>query len=318
MTYDLQRSLNEKPVFNSENHLTPDGSTYYVGPQHFRTALWQGAIHGQGATTIWVWERTVDPSRPWYAGTTCFYGNVMDRPGCAEAVGRTCLDLNRFADEVTVLETKPAPVAIVYSMASMARNSRHTDALGRVYTALNFCGVKVDFISEKQLAEGKGLKYAMIVLPEVTNLPKNAVQGLTGRTSLVVVGSPPSKDQYGKGMAIDGSWIETAATYPGDADIEKVLWPAFNSLLQKCGALPDVRVVDAKTGQPVWGVEWLPAEVKGRTVINMMNLSGKPVDVKIVRGAKSVGARDLLSLGGAAKVRTLLPITPILAEIEKE
>jgi beta-galactosidase GanA len=50
--YDLQRSLAYKPVFNSENHISGDGSTYYMPPENFRTALWQGAIHGQGATTI--------------------------------------------------------------------------------------------------------------------------------------------------------------------------------------------------------------------------------------------------------------------------
>lgn len=314
MTYDLQRSMNAKPIFNSENHLTPDGSTMYVGPQHFRTALWQGAIHGQGATTIWVWERALDPSHPSYAATACFYGNVMDRPGCAEQVGRTCLDLNRFSAEVTALETKPAPVAIVYSIASMAKNPKHPDMLGRVYTALNFCGVKVDFISEKQLAEGKGKQYKMIVLPEVTNLPRDAFDALVTTPNTVIVGGGPEKDQYGNDLMFD--LIEKKSVLlPGDADGNKVLWPQFDALLQRLGGLPNVRVVDAKTGKPVWGVEWLPAEVKGRTVINMINLSGKPVDVKVVRQGKDVTARDLLSIGGAAKVKTLLALTPVLAEI---
>jgi hypothetical protein len=80
--YDIQRSLAAKPIFNSENHPTLDGYTGYVQPEHFRTALWQGAIHGQGATTIWVWERTTNHA-------DCLYGNVMDRPGCAQAVGVT-------------------------------------------------------------------------------------------------------------------------------------------------------------------------------------------------------------------------------------
>lgn len=332
MVYDLQRSMNGKPVFNSENHLTIDGSVNYVGPQHFRTALWQGAIHGQGATTIWVWERTLDPKHPAYAATTCFYGNVMDRPGCAEAVGRTCLDLNRFADEVTALEKAKAPVAIVYSMASMARNPKHVDAMSRAYTALNFCGVKVDFVSEKQLAEGKGMQYRLIVLPEATHLPEDAIRGLTSladSTCLIVVGDAPSKDPYDKVMPAGGNWFKPGATYPSDADAEKVLWPGFRAMLGKLGALPDVRVVDAKTGAPVWGVEWLPATVKGRTVINIMNLSGKPVDVKVLApGAgnpmaqqpplnRVLDARDLLSIGGTAKMKTLLPLTPVLAEVSR-
>ncbi len=326
MVYDLQRSLNAKPIFNSENHLTPDGSSYYVAPEHFRTALWQGAIHGQGATTIWVWERTLDPTNPSYAATTCFYGNVMDRPGCAEAVGRTCLDLNRFADEVTALETAKSPVAIVYSMASQARNPKHIDAMGRVYTALNFLGVKVDFISEAQLADGKGEGYRMIVLPEATHLPLKAFDALITLPNTVIVGNGPEKDQYGNGLMFD-LVAKKSVMLPGDGDAEKVLWPQFEALLSKLGALPDVRVVDAKTGRPVWGVEWLPVKVKGRTVINMINLTAKPVDVKVmgIGGGnpmaqqpgfnRTLDARDLLSIGGAAKAKMLLPITPVLAEI---
>ena len=121
----------------------------YVAPEHFRTALWQGAIHGQGATTIWVWERTADPAN-------CLYGNVMDRPGCAQAVGVTCLDLNRFAGEVTALQKVKAPVAIVYSGTSIKPDRRYIRSVETIYTALNFSGLKLDFISERQLIAGKG------------------------------------------------------------------------------------------------------------------------------------------------------------------
>jgi hypothetical protein len=96
-----------------------------------------------------------------------------------------------------------------------------------------------------------------------------------------------------------------------------------------------VSVVDATTGEPAWGVEWLPVTVGGRTVINMVNLTDKPVDVKIIRGEHviyermnapadirdvepSLNAVDLLSLGGREKVKTLKPITPVLAEIGRK
>jgi hypothetical protein len=328
MAYDLQRSLNRKPVFNSENHLTPDRSTYYVPPEHFRTALWQGAIHGQGATTIWVWERTFDRGSD-------FYGNVMQRPGCAHAVGTTCLDLNRFSDEVTALQKVRAPVAILYSMASIARNPRYLDAVGRAYTALNFCGVKVDFISEKQLAAGKGNDYRIIVLPEATHLPDPAFQALLGLDSVhyVIVGEAPRKDPYGKDFGANqvDRIRSSAVMFELSADVEQVLWPEFRALLQKLGALPDLKVVDAKTGEPAWGVEWLPAKVGARTVINIINLRSQPVEVKVLeRGRatqsdanrmrqeapfKTVNAGDLLSIGGRGQVRELKPMTPVLAEL---
>jgi hypothetical protein len=51
MAYDLQRSTGDMPIFNTENHIIPDRETREVPPEHVRSALWQEAIHGQGATT---------------------------------------------------------------------------------------------------------------------------------------------------------------------------------------------------------------------------------------------------------------------------
>lgn len=333
MQYDLQRSMGRKPIFNSENHLTLDGSTCYLPGEHFRTALWQGAIHGQGATTIWVWERTTDKDHPAYASTIPFYGNVMDRPGCAEQVGRTCLDLNRFADEVTALQNAKSPVALVFSMASLIHSPRYADALGRAYTALNFCGVNVDFISERQLAAGKGRDYRLIVLPEVTHLPKAAFDALVGvgaDTRLVVIGEGPQRDPYGRAFdEAQARFVRDQCPLPGDADVEKTMWPLFMDLLESADALPEVRVVDARTGEPVWGVEWLAGEIDGRTIVNIVDLLSRPVNVKLVSRRNAVSERtgpddpvvkavDLLSLGGKSEVKTLLPMTPVLAEVKGE
>ena len=321
MSYDLQRSLNYKPVFNSENHPTDDRSTYSVPPEHFRTTLWQGAIHGQGATTFWVWERTFDIASD-------LYGNVMDRPGCAGAVGTTCLDLNRFAGEVTALQNVKAPVAIVFSIASITRSAKYLEVVNHVYNALNYDGIKIDFISEKQLAAsmmGRDLKsrpiteYKMIIFPQVSNvLPAtfDAVRKLPVSTRLVIVGESLSKDPYGKEYPrAELTAIRDNALCLNDADPEKVLWPAIRDELGKLGALPEYSVVDAASGQPVWGVEWLPAKFKGRDFINVVDLRDQPFAVKILRHGNPVAARDLLSLGGRESVGPLKPITPVLAEI---
>ncbi|MBM3495782.1 MAG: hypothetical protein FJX72_15870 [Armatimonadetes bacterium] len=110
MSHDLQRAVLDAPVFNSENHLIVDRETRYVPAEHVYTTLWQAAIHGQGATTIWVWERTFDPKGD-------FAGSIMHRPACAEAVGRANLDLNRAAHEVTAIQRAPAQVALLHSVS---------------------------------------------------------------------------------------------------------------------------------------------------------------------------------------------------------
>lgn len=311
--YDLQRSSAAKPVFNSENHIAPDGSNYYINPEHFRFALWQGAIHGQGATTIWVWEHAHDNNNG-------FIGSVMDRPACAQAVGTTCLDLNRFADEVTALETAKAPAAIVYSMSSMVKNGGpHSGAVQGVYYALDMSGIKVDFITEKQLAEGKGSQYKLIIFPEVKSITEAAFEGintLPASTHLMLIGDCLAQNQYGKALPADSvKAVKDRATVLANGDAEKVLWPALRTQLKAAGGAPEISVVDATTGQPIWGVEWLPVTYKGKTIVNIINLRGKPYDVKLMKNGTERWSRDLLSPTGRDKVTTLKPLTPVLAEV---
>ncbi len=306
--YDLQRSLAAKPIFNSENHPTLDGYKGYVLPEHFQTALWQGAIHGQSATTIWVWERTADPAN-------CLYGNVMDRPGCAEAVGVTCLDLNRFAGEVAALQRVKAPVAIVYSGTSMKPDRRYIQSLEAAYTALNFAGIKIDFVSERQLLSRKGKHYKMIVIPEAAQLLPGATDTLSRLRGLrlVLVGEALAKDCYGKATPSGELTGLRAGALLLDAKLTaKQMQPLLCRELQQMGALPAGRMVDALTGKPVWGVEWLPARVNGRTVINAVNLLREPAHVTVLRGNRKIAAIDLLSLGGREPVEILKPMIPVL------
>jgi len=285
--YDLQRSLNRKPIFNSENHIAGDLSTDYYHPNSFREALWQGAINGQSATTLWVWERTYDRGYQ-------FYGSVMHRAGCAEMVGLTTLDLNRFAGEVTALQNVKAPVAILYSPASMAKTRAYMDDAHLAYTALNFTGVKVDFISEKQLAAGKGREYRILVLAGAENvLPATveALKKLSGQTRLVFLGNSLARDPYGKPYPEDeiAAIRAKALALDDKSDAQRGIWPTLMREMDRLGANSDVRVLDAATWQPVWGVEWLPAKVKGHTIINMVNLRyQQPVKVRIVAHGKAV------------------------------
>ncbi len=309
--YDIQRSMARKPVFNSENHIAPDGSNYYIAPRNFRTALWQGAIHGQGCTTIWVWERAFENSNG-------FIGSVFERPGCAEAVGKTCVDLNRFAEEITALETVKAPVAIIYSNSSMIRNGGdYTNAVMQAYQALAFRGIKIDFISENQLAAGKGADYKLIVAPQTTTLTDAAFAGLKqlpASTHVMAFNACFTRNEYGR-LRPDDEIKRIAISRFYFGSYAERLWPQMRKHLEDSEAGSDYAVVDAKTGDPVWGVEWLPAKCGGRTIMNLISYNSKPVEVKILRNGKQITARDLLSLGGRASVAVLQPLTPALAEV---
>jgi len=314
MYYDLQRSLKPQPIFNSENHLSSDRSTHYYPPGHFRTALWQGAIHGQGATTIWVWERTYDRQSD-------FYGNVMHRPGCAEAVGRTCLDLNRLAPEVTALQNTPAPAAILYSIPSLIHSENYEGEVGRAYQALNFCGVKVDFVSEKQAAAGKLANYRLLLLPAATHATEAAVRGIAqfvrrgGR--LFVLGEEALRyDEYGRARPLEpwAALLKDAGRQDADT---RALRAALWDLLEGVNARPALALVEAATGELAWGVEWWVAEQEGGRLVNAVNLTTETVTVRLQRpDGTPVRAVNRLTGGPAGMDWELPPLEPVLWRVE--
>ena len=310
MYYDLQRSLGGKPIFNSENHLSRDRSTHYYPPGHFRTALWQGAIHGQGATTLWVWQRTYDPKHD-------FYGNVMHRPGCAEAVGRTCLDLNRLALQVTALQHASAPLAICYSMPSLIHNAEYPATIDRVYRGLNFCGVAIDFIGQEQIAAGKLADYRLLLLPQTTHETDATVRGI-GRFvesggSVAIMGDEALRyDEYNNPRP-PVTWLKapTDVVQP-DADARQ-LRAIFRDRLEALNALPHYDVIDSTSNALLWGVEWRVAQHEGHTLVNAVNLTKQPMTVHLrPRDGTVVKALDLLTSGKCEEQWELPPLQPRL------
>lgn len=58
--YDYQTSIKEAPIYNSEDHIIPDGEAMIFNDaelQHCLANLWQGAVHGKCGSVIWLWER---------------------------------------------------------------------------------------------------------------------------------------------------------------------------------------------------------------------------------------------------------------------
>jgi len=307
--YDLLRCMKRQPIFNSENHITADRSTHYYPPEHFRTALWQGTIHGQGATTIWVWERTYDQKSD-------IYGNVMHRPGCAEEVGRTCLDLLRLAPQVSALQKAEAPVAMLYSIASIVRCPEYLEELGNVYQALNFTGVKIDFVSESQIAQGALKPYRALVVPGACSVKDETfaaiAQFASGGGRVVGVGEGLlSRDEYGRQRSATGAAVRWALRLPGGMDSRALHEP----LLKVLGAVsvPLVACVDSMSDKPAWGVEWLPVEYEGSLLINAVNLTKKPIRIEFRRnGSRLRGLTELVSGKRKRQPLTLRPLQPIL------
>jgi len=286
MSHDLQRSMKNAPVFNTENHLIPDRETRPVPAQHVHTVLWQAAVHGQGATTIWVWERTFDPRSD-------FAGSIMHRPACAEAVGRVNLLLNRLAREVTALQRAPADVVLIDSVTGKVWDGgAYTDCQQKLYEALTFCGVKVGFISERQLENGQLPTALVLFVANQRHLSDQAVQTLRrygGRIVFVGDGELLTDNEYGKPHPnrLEPAW-RIGFTY--GKTTANALHRSVFELLRQWDCLPAVQVYDG-SGAPQSTVAWRCAPLEGAWVVNLCNYSQRETTIRLLRNGKPLRYR---------------------------
>ncbi|MCE5322743.1 beta-galactosidase [bacterium] len=299
---DLQRSVKDAPVFDSENHIIGDRDTRYIPGSVVRAALWQQAIHGQSATTIWVWERIYDRTHD-------FAASIMHRPGCAEAVGITNCDLNRAADEVTALQQAPTQVLILHDTSAMVYDGEPYDTCSKkAYMALGFCGVKIGYITERQLEAGIVPTAQVVMIPYAKHLSDAAYQTLQAyRGRIVILGGDDTLayNEYDKkrSSSLDAQRI----AYIPSVTSERDLHARFLSQLSEWGIAPRIMLVDDKS-DPVWGVEWKEVATAGGILVNLCNYLNEPVSLGLSDKGKSIGAVDVLS---GAEVSGTIKLQPL-------
>lgn len=278
MYYDLLNSLHRAPLFDSENHMIRDGDSLYIPQQaqHVRTMLWQGAIHGRSATTIWVWERTYDKH--------AFEGSILHRPDCVRVAGQSGLDLNRLQSQVRAFSDAPYAVRILYSIPAIVYDPDYLQTVTQVYRTLSLAGIKVGFTTGNQLGNSDLSldQCAAVIVPNAKQVRGETLQAIIkyqNRGGKVIrIGSQSlSRDQYnhpfaGKQSALPGALL------PNDAVSDSA--QLLGQLPERC--LPRYMVVDAASGNPLSDVEWRVAEYQGQWLINMTRYSNQTGSVHIV------------------------------------
>jgi beta-galactosidase GanA len=292
MGYDLLRSALDAPVFNSENHPIPDRDNRVIPASHMRCVLWQQAIHGQSATVLWVWQPSFghDPKSE-------LDGNTMYRPACTEAVGVANCDLNRAAYEVTALQQAKPDVLLLHSVtASVWEPQRFDQSLLQLYTALSFTGLKIGFVTERQLEIGLVPHGPVVIVPDIAHLSDAAVACLrkfTGHLLLAGGSDVLAFDQYGhdRKERLPGEHIEPVR---GTTDTAKGLRTVLQAKLSDWSIRPaiDVRGEDH---QPPWGVEWRCAKTDAGVLVNLCNYLNVPTSISLNRDGHSATGRDLLT-----------------------
>ena len=311
--YDLLMSMKKMPIYNSEDHIIRDRARDYKKEQaiHARADIWQGAVHGRAASTIWVWERTHEKNSD-------FAGSVLHRPDVVSAIGKTNLDLNRLAYEVTALQNEAARIAILFSHPARIYDENYLNIVDKIYNSIIFNGQKAGFITEKQLAAGDYKDFSVIIVPSAVHIMPGTLGAIAefidgGGKALIVGERSLSMDHYDRVIAENAAALKNAQTIT-----EPEIMDAVRGIMAQ-GGLNKVTLKDRNTGVPVYGVEWLCAGYNGKLLINICNYEwGGGKSVAVLVDGKSAGnavnliTGDIVSLGSLE----LAPYTPVLLCID--
>lgn len=277
--YDWQRSVADLPVFNTENHIQPDRSKGYLPGAHTYTVLWQNAIHGQAATTLWCWERAYD------SGRSDFNGLILERPEAFEAWAHAALDLSRLADELAPIQNLPPSVLVYWSPAAVLRGAMQEGEGLKIYRAANFLGQPLGFATDAALVSGgRPVDQARVVLlPEAVELEPDVRAGL-------------------ERFAAKGGRVVRVPNLG-----ERALARHLASSVAGWG-VPDHPIArDPRTGLAAWGVETRGCRVKGRSVLSLCNHRNEPVRVRLERAGT-----DLVTGRAVAAEFDVPPLRPML------
>ena len=284
--YDWQRSVADLPVFNTENHIQPDRSKGYLPGRHTYATLWQNAVHGQSATTLWCWERAYDD------GKSDFNGLILERPEAFEAWAHAALDLSRLADVLAPIQNLPPSVLILWSTDAVLRGEVKEGAFHRCYRAANFLGQPLGVVTPDMLTSGRldrPLDRACaILLPDISVVPADIRAGL---------------DRF---AARGGRVVSVDTARERDLHIRLCT-------LAKEWSLPDHPVVrEHDSDRPAWGVETRGFRKDGRACLSVCNHLRTPKKVRL----ESAGV-DLITGAPVPAVIEVDPLRPMLIELKK-
>lgn len=313
--YQLQSSMTDAPVYDSEDHITPDGDTDFEPAQaaSARLTQWLGAIHGRSGSTVWLWAEA--------------FNSQLIRPDVVDAIGRTGLDLNRLANQVTAFQNTAPKVGILYSIAAdlYTPGNGYVNATTAAYQALLYDGQNPGFVAEDQAAHGALNKYKVLVLPDTTNVDPatlTAIQTFENDGGKVVtIGTNLlAADEHNKPLdAATRQAVLNGVAQQFDASASAdTMRTALLGDMQQWGD-QEVTLVDADTSQAATGIEYETATYQGHLLVNIANLDKadtRHVYVEVDGKRLTAPVADLLSGANVSTGPvTLGPLSPVLLEL---
>ncbi len=317
MWYDFMTSVKDAPVWDTESHNMLDLAEIEYDellPYYVSADLWDGAVHGRGASIMWVWDYD-EFGVPW--GSSSYMNtNYAFRPGAVAENSKISMDMQRLSKEITAIAEEEAKVGLLFSRTGLmyGTGSGNITDLYDVYEQILFSGQKVGIVSDNMPEEIS--KYQLLVIPDnVTNIPADMLNAIKayqengGKVLILGSGTTLSKDEYNK------AHNSTTVSYiMQHADTTATVSQKVQEM-----ELSEIVLIDVATGEKAEGIEWSYAKYGNKYVVNILNYSMDVDDVKNVKlqlnGRDLTGVKELRS-GTVSNVFAAKPYQPMLMEIE--
>lgn len=342
--YDLSRSVKNMPVHNSEDHVFggytlalgeafeegEDGLTVDQTSDSVYLNMWSGALHGRGASTIWIFERE-DRTR---ARQHDYYGQwVTLYPDILYKAGKVSLDLQRLAYEVKALQDQPAEAGILFAQSGRIMNNSVMNTLHNVYSALMYNGHRTHFVTESTPETMQNLR--LLFIPNLINVKPVIMDELKkfvdNGGKLVVLGKDSlSYDEHNvpypaeqrnyileRAQVINVTADGVLLTYPTEREMTEIVTDILaNEQLDR------IQLVDAQTGAPIYNTDYYATTYNGKLLIQVAyyaKVAEGAKNIKVLLNGEPIGEmKDLISGNTYNGSFTLEPISAVLLEVDTD
>lgn len=268
--------------FVNELHLYPKG---WTAAMHF-----QAYLHGLSGTHGWHWIH----------GDGANTAILHDAQVCLD-YSATALDLRRLSKEITAFHAAPAKTAILYSQRSTPYSptptkkenpgyfgpivSTHLRKMRDVYEGLFFEGVKLTFVTERQIEAGRLDEFTLLIVPAASHVSDEVVEKVQQFArqggKVILLGECFAYDHRSQPRAepIRGDGIHSEPAVANDVQARKTLAGWLDILKLR----PPIHVEITPNNPPT--VEWRYARdaKTGRELLYLLNIGHDPVKVSITR-----------------------------------
>ncbi|HEX2949634.1 MAG TPA: hypothetical protein VHV83_08715, partial [Armatimonadota bacterium] len=175
----------------------------------------------------------------------------------------------------------PRQVAIIYSPASIWYDDSHHPVWRSTWDAFANTGMRVRFLSEKQLQAGQFGDVKVLILPETQVVEPGTIDGI--RKFIKAGGKVIS---IGRNLEYTLGWVPIS-----DSEVRPLIWKSIDKLgidwekqliswVNQAGVKADIKLASA-THPSLAGIHWLSGTLNGKNVVSIVNTSGKTVDISI-------------------------------------